>query len=89
MKRPAIIDLLYSVPFMPLGRNTLYYEHALAMVFDKRYWNPWPDVTTVRHEHGTPEQFKGTDDEIMKWPLIVKYSPEIGRKYKEAHPLPL
>lgn len=85
MKRDAIVDLLYSTPFMPLGRNALYYEHALAMVFDKRYWNIWPDVPTVRHEYGTPEQFKGTDNEIIKWPMLVKTSPELAERYRNEH----
>jgi len=85
MKRPAIIDLLYSIPFVPLGNNAFYYEHALSMTFDKRYWNPWPSVSTIRHEYGTPEQFKGTDGEIMKWPLLVKTSSALADRYRDEH----
>ena len=74
---------------MPLGKNTLYYEHALAMVFDKRYWNPWPGIPTVRVEYDTPEIYKGPDGEILRWPILTKASPETETKYRVAHPLPL
>ena len=85
MKRAAVIDLLYSIPFRPLGANQLYYEHALALIFSGRYWNIWPNVPTVRHEYGTPEQFKGTDDEIIKWPMLVKTSPALAERYRNEH----
>lgn len=87
MKRPAIIDILYSLPFMPLGQNALYYEHALGMLFDRRWWNPWPEVRTIRHEYGTPEQFRGPDDDIMHWPMLAKTSPAVAERYRKEHPI--
>ena len=92
MKRQAVIDILYSMPFIPLcktGANSLYYEDALALIFAGKYWNPWPACSTVRQEINTPEIYKGTDEEIIKWPLLTKASPEIMAAYRQAHPMPL
>lgn len=92
LKKEAIIDLLYSIPFVPLckaGSNHMYYEHALSLVFHGRWWNPWPAVRTVRQEWGTPELFQGSESEMMAWPILTKASPKMIEKYREAHPLPL
>ena len=93
MKRQAVIDILYSIPFTPLcktGANSLYYEDALALIFADKYWNIWPGVKTVRQEINTPEIYKGTDEEIIKlWPILTKASPEIIAAYRQAHPMPL
>ncbi len=85
LKRPAVIDILYSVPFQPLGSNRFYWEHALAMTFDRKWWNPWPDVPTIRHEYGTPEQVKIPDAEILRWPMLAKTSPALAKQYRNQH----
>ena len=92
MKREAVIDTLYSLPFMPLARigsNAMYYEHALTALFIARWWNPWPEIETIRMEINTPELFKGTLEDIIKWPLLSKADPATMKAYRLAHPLPL
>lgn len=89
IKPEAAQDLLYSLPFTALprvtGRNTFYPEHAIRALFDGRYWNPWPDCPTIRQEYGTPELYRGGDDEIMRWPMLAKYKPETGKRYRMEH----
>ena len=91
MKRQAVIDHLYSLPFIALPkfpeRNAMYYEEALALLFVDRWWNPWPACPTIRQEHGTPEIYRGSEDEIMRWPMLAKYSPTTGARYKAANPI--
>jgi len=93
MKRPAVIDHLYSLPFVALPkfpeRNAIYYEEALALLFAGRLWNPWPDIKTIRMEINTPESFKGSIEEIIKWPMLSKADPATMAAYRQAHPLPL
>ena len=92
IKPEAVNDILYSVPFIPLcktGGNALYYEEALTLVFNGRWWNPWPGIKTIRQEIGTPELFRGPDNEILGWPILAKASPDIQAQYLAAHPLPL
>jgi len=90
MKRQAMMDILYSLPFTPFPKvdngNSLYIEHALGELFRDRWWNPWPAAATIRQEYSTPEVFKGTDDEIMSWPLLAKASPAIAKRYRSEHP---
>jgi len=92
LKPEAINNILYSVPFMPLaklGPNLLYYESALSLIFAGRWWNPWPEIRTIRQEYGTPEVFKGKESEMMDWPMLTKASPDVTRNYRAKHPLPL
>jgi len=90
LKKQGVIDMLYSIPFTPLGANRIYFEHALSIAFHGRWWNPWPEIKTVRQEYNTPELYQGTDEEIIKsWPILAKASPELIRAYKQARPIPL
>ena len=89
IKPAAAQDLLYSLPFTALpkvtGHNVFYPEHAIRALFDGRYWNPWPDCPTIRQEYGTPELYRGDDDSIMRWPMLAKYSPVTGERYRREH----
>ena len=89
IKPEAAQDIIYSLPFTPLpkitGRNTFYIEHAMRVLFDGRYWNPWPDCPTIRQEYGTPELYRGGDESIMRWPMLAKNSPETGERYRREH----
>lgn len=91
MKREAMQDILYSCPFTPLpkvtGRNVYYIEHAIGKLFAGRWWNPWPTCPTIRQEYGTPELYRGTDAEVLAWPLLAKASPDMAARYKAAHPI--
>jgi len=93
MKRQAVIDILYSIPFVPLCKtsgNALYYEDAISLIFADKFWNPWPDIMTIRQEINTPEIYKGTDEETIKsWPLLTNASPQLMAAYRQVHPTPL
>jgi len=86
MKPEAVIDVLYSLPFIPFprvgGHNQLWVEHAYGALFLDRWWNPWPSTSTIRHEYGTPEQVQTPDDEITRWPMLAKTSPALAERYR-------
>lgn len=93
MKPAAVQDALFSLPFTPLpkfpARNAMYYEEALGLLFAGRWWDPWPNVRTIREEYQTPEFIRGHDEEKIKWPMLAKGSPATIQAYRHAHPAPL
>ena len=90
LKREAVIDILYSTPFTPLckvGRNGVGWEEWLTIVFCNRWWNPWPEIQTVRQSWYHPPVGTDIESEIMKWPILCDTNPVMAERYRIAHPL--
>lgn len=51
-------------------------EIEMGEIFKNDWWNPWPEVLSIRQEYGVPPPFHCIpNDEAMRWPLVALPSP--------------
>jgi hypothetical protein len=49
-------------------------EHEWAEIFHGSWWNPWPNVASIRQDHGIQDT---KDVEAAAWPLVRRPSPSL------------
>lgn len=86
LKPAGALHLMYSLPFLLLGKNEKDYEGTLYEAFQGRWFDPWPQFPSTRHWYSKD----ATKEEIMQWPLFAyPFDRETPAQYRKAHPLPL
>lgn len=91
-KREALERVAYANPYpslildrtKPLPKETLL-EGKWGELFRGAWWNPWPDIVTMRMDYpGKPA--RETDfNEAMKWPFVRQPAPHFVGPYRRAH----
>jgi hypothetical protein len=88
MKRAGIPQFLNNrkraniIPEVDDYTKVLLPEQEMAQIFAGKWWNPWPTATTWRRDD--PHWKQVSDDEAMKWPLILRPSTELRERYLKA-----
>ncbi len=50
---------------------------------EPRWWCPWPDLPTIRQDHGISGSPHPPDDEALEWPIVRLPTPTIIPLYEE------
>jgi len=55
-------------------------EIEMGEIFKRDWWNPWPEIVSIRQEYGVPTPFHCLpDSEAVRWPMIALPSPEVQK----------
>jgi hypothetical protein len=49
---------------------------------ENRWWCPWPDIPTIRQDHGINGSPHPPDDEAMNWPIVRLPTPTLIPRYE-------
>lgn len=56
-------------------------EQECGNIFAGKWWNPWPDIKTMRQDHGENADSEKMNEEAMTWPMVRKPHPAIIERY--------
>ena len=63
-------------------------EYEMGVIFKDLWWNPWPEIPTMRQDHGEDSEKYVTPEDTLKWPFVRKPHPSIVERYlNEQTPL--
>jgi hypothetical protein len=71
---------LLDPPANPKSPKPMLLEDEQAQMFRGRWWNPWPDLPTLRQDYGQTDPVKD-NAAVLKWPFVRLPDPAIIDEY--------
>ena len=65
----------------PNGELPMLLEDEWKAIYGAVWWNPWPELGSIRQGYGVDQNCQSRNAEVMGWPLVERPHPDVIELY--------